>query len=294
MAGRRGQRPRRRRFPRAGRPAGRSPRSPGAGSRCAPTVGCGLGSCGGAGCRTPGCSVCSRTPATQGPTCTAATPRHRGSTRTAVCIPGWSNGPAPSGRCSFATTTRATSAGATTWPTKPRWPPTTPTLARVHRVKESRCARASSRTTPPATTINNPRVSPQPQVGQARDRQPVRQGWFAAVGPRMRQRHLPVRGAGTHKHRVRAAALDEQHCQPLTPQRMKRMRDNDETQIVTAQPVTMPPPSAHPAFGSLRDAASVSPPHAPEGESNFPTTSDSRPCTGLAEGILGLTFSGCG
>ena len=76
--GRRGGRPRSAtcspRSPRAGRPTGWSPRSPGAGSRCAPTAGCGPGSCAGAGCPTPGCWACSRIRATPGRTCTAATP----------------------------------------------------------------------------------------------------------------------------------------------------------------------------------------------------------------------------
>ena len=46
------------RSPRAARPTGWSPRSPGAGSRCAPTAGRGPGSCAGAGSPTPACWAC--------------------------------------------------------------------------------------------------------------------------------------------------------------------------------------------------------------------------------------------
>ena len=70
-----------------------------------------------------------KNPATPGHTCTAATPRRGGSTPRVACTPASPNAPAPSGRCSSATTTRATSAGAPTWPTKPNWPPTVPTPA---------------------------------------------------------------------------------------------------------------------------------------------------------------------
>jgi DNA invertase Pin-like site-specific DNA recombinase len=81
--------------------------------------------------------------------------------------------PAPSGRCSSATITRVTSAGATTWPTKPDWPATAPTPAPARRAKESRCARASSpagraanRCAPTTTAISAPPTSaPAARIG---------------------------------------------------------------------------------------------------------------------------------
>jgi len=65
---------------------------------------------------------------------------------------------------------------------------------------------------------------------------------IASVGPRPRHRHLATDTARTHEHRLPGPALDEQNLQTLPVQRMERMRDNDETQIATGQPVTMPPP----------------------------------------------------
>ena len=42
------------------------------------------------------------------------------------------------------TTTTATSAGPSTWPTRPGWPPTAPTPGRAHHARDRRCVRASS------------------------------------------------------------------------------------------------------------------------------------------------------
>jgi hypothetical protein len=68
-------------------------------------------------------------------------------------------------------------------------------------------------------------------------------GPLTPIGPRPEQRHLTTDTTATHKHRVTTPALDEQHLQPLTTQRMKRMRNNDKTQIITGRRGTMPPPS---------------------------------------------------
>src|SRR4029077_3830655 len=55
----------------------------------------------------------------------------------------------------------------------------------------------------------------------------------------------------------------------------------------TPRPPPFAPPcqrcEAHLAFGSLRHAAWVSPPHAPEAESSSPTTSGSRPYTDVLQ-----------
>ena len=152
------------RSPRAGRPTGWSPRSPGGGSRCAPTAECGPGSCAGAGCHPcPGPGRAEEPVLRRG---VRARPLHlsaHASTRTAACTPGSSNGPAPSGRCSSATITTATSAGPTTWPTRPGWPPTAPTPGRAHHARDRRCVRASSPADPaasrcaPTTTPTNAR-----------------------------------------------------------------------------------------------------------------------------------------
>ena len=85
-----------------------------------------------------------KNPCYAGRTCTAATPPGAPSTRTAACTPGSSNGPAASGRCSSATITTAISAGPSTWPTRPGWPPTAPTPGRAHHPRVRRCVRASS------------------------------------------------------------------------------------------------------------------------------------------------------
>jgi hypothetical protein len=68
-----------------------------------------------------------------------------------------------------------------------------------------------------------------------------------SVGPPLRQRYLPADRRSAYEHPAGAAVLDEQHLRPLTPRRMERMRDNDETQIVTARSVIMPLPSECPA-----------------------------------------------
>src|SRR6476660_10607151 len=95
---------------------------------------------------------------------------------------------------------------------------------------------------------------------------------IAPVGPRLRQRDLPADRPGAHEYPAGAAALDEQNLQTPPVQRMERMGDNGETQIVTARSVTMPPPWAPRASSCLCRAASVSPPRAPEAETRFPRT----------------------
>ena len=60
---------------------------------------------------------------------------------------------------------------------------------------------------------------------------------------------------------------------------MERMRDNDKTQIVTARPVTMPPPSALRAPAPRCLPPWVSPPPSPAAGSTCPTTTGSRSCT---------------
>ena len=91
-----------------------------------PTEECGPASCAGAGSLTPGSLEHPRTtPATPAPTCTAATSSNKvvepdGTVRTKdhpTC-------PGRSGRWSSTTTIPATSAGRTTWPTRPAWPRT--------------------------------------------------------------------------------------------------------------------------------------------------------------------------
>src|SRR6185312_4706018 len=63
-----------------------------------------------------------------------------------------------------------------------------------------------------------------------------------AVSPRQRHRNLATDTAGTHEYRVPGPALEVQNLQPLTDQRVERVRDDDETQIVTGRRGTMPPP----------------------------------------------------
>src|SRR5262245_35973113 len=84
----------------------------------------------------------------------------------------------------------------------------------------------------------------------------------AAVGPRQRHGDLATHPAGAHEHRVPGPELGVANLQPLTDQRVERVRDDDETQIVTAQPVTMPPPSESPT-AAYRLVVSGSPPDAP-------------------------------
>jgi hypothetical protein len=53
------------------------------------------------------------------------------------------------------------------------------------------------------------------------------QGPLTPIGPRPGQRHLTTNTTTAHKHQVTTPALDEQHLQPLTTQRMKRMRTDE-------------------------------------------------------------------
>jgi hypothetical protein len=61
----------------------------------------------------------------------------------------------------------------------------------------------------------------------------MRRRLISPIGPRQRHRYLPTHTAGTHKHRLTGPALNEQNLQLLPTQRMKRMPDNNKTQIIT-------------------------------------------------------------
>src|SRR6476469_6185072 len=108
-----------------------------------------------------------------------------------------------------------------------------------------------------------------------------------AVSPSQRHRNLATDTAGTHEYRVPGPALEVQNLQPLTDQRVERMSDDNETQIITGRRGTMPPPSVRPASWFRRHAAWVSPPRAPEAESNFPRTSDGGSGVGAVTRIGG-------
>src|SRR5439155_21527032 len=58
----------------------------------------------------------------------------------------------------------------------------------------------------------------------------------ATIGRILRQRHAPQRPALAHVDTTRADATNEQHLQPLAPQRMKRMDDDQRTQSRPARP----------------------------------------------------------
>src|SRR6478736_4513590 len=64
-----------------------------------------------------------------------------------------------------------------------------------------------------------------------------------AVSPRQRHRNLATDTAGTHEYRVPGPALEVENLQPLPDQRVERMSDDNETQIITGRRDTMPPPS---------------------------------------------------
>jgi hypothetical protein len=68
------------------------------------------------------------------------------------------------------------------------------------------------------------------------------------IGPRPRHRDLTTDTAGTHKHHVPGSPLDVENPQPLPPQRMKRVSDDNKTQIITGQGGSMPPPSEYRGF----------------------------------------------
>src|SRR6478672_8962999 len=75
-----------------------------------------------------------------------------------------------------------------------------------------------------------------------------------AVSPRQRHRNLATDTAGTHEYRGPGPALEVQNLQPLTDQRVERMSDDNETQIITGRRGTMPPP-----WESPTDAACATP-----------------------------------
>jgi hypothetical protein len=78
-----------------------------------------------------------------------------------------------------------------------------------------------------------------------------------AVSPRQRHRNLATDTAGTHEYRVPGPALEVQNLQPLTDQRVERMSDDNETQIITGRRGTMPPPSESTTASAPRSPASV-------------------------------------
>jgi hypothetical protein len=90
--------------------------------------------------------------------------------------------------------------------------------------------------------------------GQTRHRQPMLPRWHTPIGPRLRHRNLATDTAGTHEYRVPGPALEVENLQPLPDQRVERMSDDNETQIITGRRGTMPPPSEYPA-----DAACATP-----------------------------------
>src|SRR4051794_31033510 len=87
----------------------------------------------------------------------------------------------------------------------------------------------------------------------------MRPRWLATIRPRPRQRDLTTDTARAHEHRVPGPALDEQHRQPLATQRVKGMRDDYKTQIVTGRSGTMPPPSGPPSCAAPRPPWGSSP-----------------------------------
>src|SRR6186713_208608 len=91
-----------------------------------------------------------------------------------------------------------------------------------------------------------------------------------AVSPRQRHRNLATDTAGTHEYRVPGPALEVQNPQPLTDQRVERMSDDNETQIITGRRGTMPPP-----WESITDAARVFP--ASGSTPGAPATDDTVP-----------------
>src|SRR5206468_6308284 len=88
------------------------------------------------------------------------------------------------------------------------------------------------------------------ELGQPPSRQPVSHRRLAAVSPHLRQRDLPADAAGAHEYRVRPTALHIQDLKPLPPERMERVRDDNETQEITGRYGTMPPPSESPICGA--------------------------------------------
>src|SRR6476659_10366206 len=72
-----------------------------------------------------------------------------------------------------------------------------------------------------------------------------------AVSPRQRHRNLATDTAGTHAYRAPGPALEVQNLQPLTDQRVERVSDDNETQIITGRRGTMPPPWGCQAFAAF-------------------------------------------
>ena len=93
--------------------------------------------------------------------------------------------------------------------------------------------------------------------GQTRHRQPMLRRWLTTIGPRLRHRDLATDTAGTHEYRVPGPALDVENLQPLPDQRVERMSDDNETQIVTGRRGTMPPPSESTTASAPWSPASV-------------------------------------
>ncbi len=120
-----------------------------------------------------------------------------------------------------------------------------PTAAAVTSPGDRSCVHSSHKSVPlSATAINNPdRPDQRVEPGQPLRRQPAGRRRLAPVGPRPRQRDLPADTTRTDKHHGRAAPLDEQDLEPLTAQRMERVRDDNGTRKVTGRCGTMPPPS---------------------------------------------------
>jgi hypothetical protein len=91
--------------------------------------------------------------------------------------------------------------------------------------------------------------------GQTRHRQPMLRRRPTPIGPRLRHRNLATDTAGTHEYRVPGPALEVKNLQPLPDQRVERMSDDNETQIITGRRGTMPPPSEYPADGAYATPA---------------------------------------
>ena len=90
-------------------------------------------------------------------------------------------------------------------------------------------------------TINNPRLRVSQRANSA---SPSIDNRCASAGaPRsVHDRGTVTRSADTasaHEHRLRAPTLDEQHLQALPAQRVERMGDDNETQILTGRCGTM-------------------------------------------------------
>src|SRR4051812_39159545 len=101
-----------------------------------------------------------------------------------------------------------------------------------------------------------------------------------AVSPRQRHGDLATHPAGADQHRVPHPVLEVKNLQPLTDQRVERVRDDNETQIITGRRGTTRPPSAHPTPRSPPHDPSVSPPPAPGPADSCRSSSGSTACRG--------------